>query len=95
MKDTVDELEKITIEGGQQNILASDQIVDSSGLSQIARLSFIRSQNQKRYFVWVGYEKDTPLNFQTLRNIEIDTKQEMSCMDLEFVSREFLIVYCV
>lgn len=76
------------------NIIATDQIFESSGLSTVASLSVKRSQLASEYTIWVGVEQQF-LFPKLLKSYKINFREDMKCHDLEFVTPQQLVLYCV
>lgn len=68
-----------------QNIIATDQIFETSGLSTVASLSVKRAQLASSYVIWVGVEEEF-LFPKFLKKYEIGFSEEIKCFDLEFVN---------
>ena len=51
LENSFDEVERLSVPGGRQTVLASDQIIANSGLSTVARLSMTRTQQVITYSV--------------------------------------------
>lgn len=87
-------LDSALYEDGTLNILGTSQLVDSNGLSVLARLGMKRTALGEKYFVYFGLHKEVLLP-DDFYSIPIEEDDNIRCFDLALTQAEQVVVYCV